>query len=256
MGGQRALEWAVSFPERVPRVVVLAAGARATAEEIALSSLQIRAIQMDPRFRNGDYYDAAPGEGPWRGMSLARGIGQVSYRSEEEFDERFGRGRQADEQPLEGGRYQVESYLEYHGEKLADRFDANTYIVLSRAMNHHDVGRGRGGIQAALGSHHRRRHDRRHLVRLALPAAPPARARGAHPAELRGRGDPVDLGPRRLPHRDRGRQQGDHPRPRRHLARRPTLRLCRQGSRRTFTAQTGELVSRRLLAGLRARGRA
>jgi homoserine O-acetyltransferase/O-succinyltransferase len=150
MGGQRALEWAVSFPERVPRVVVLAAGARATAEEIALSSLQIRAIQMDPRFRDGDYYDAAPGEGPWRGMSLARGIGQVSYRSEEEFDERFGRGRQADEQPLAGGRYQVESYLEYHGEKLADRFDANTYIVLSRAMNHHDVGRGRGGTQAAL----------------------------------------------------------------------------------------------------------
>ena len=151
MGGQRALEWAVSFPERVPRAVILAAGARATAEEIALCSLQIRAIQNDPRFRDGDYYDAEPGDGPWRGMSLARGIGQVSYRSEEEFDERFGRGRQADEEPLAGGRYQVESYLEYHGEKLAERFDANTYVVLSRAMNHHDVGRGRGGIQAALG---------------------------------------------------------------------------------------------------------
>ena len=105
---------------------------------------------MDPRFRGGDYYDAEPGEGPWRGMCLARGIGQVSYRTEEEFDERFGRGRQADEQPLKGGRYAVESYLEYHGEKLAWRFDANTYIVLSRAMNHHDVGRGRGGIAAAL----------------------------------------------------------------------------------------------------------
>lgn len=150
MGGQRALEWAVSFPERVPRAVVLAAGARATAEEIALCSLQIRAIESDPRFRGGNYYDAAPGDGPWRGMSLARGIGQLSYRSEAEFDERFGRGRQADEQPLAGGRYQVESYLDYHGEKLADRFDANTYVVLSRAMNHHDVGRGRGGIQAAL----------------------------------------------------------------------------------------------------------
>jgi homoserine O-acetyltransferase len=150
MGGQRALEWAVSFPARVPHAVIMACGARATAEEIALCSLQIRAIEADPRFNAGDYYDAEPGEGPWRGMCLARGIGQVSYRTEAEFDDRFGRGRQGHEDPLSGGRYAVESYLEYHGEKLAWRFDANTYIVLSRAMNHHDVGRGRGGIPAAL----------------------------------------------------------------------------------------------------------
>jgi homoserine O-acetyltransferase len=150
MGGQRALEWAVAFPELVPRAVVMACGAQATAEEIALCSLQIRAIRADPAFRGGDYYDAAPGDGPWRGMSLARGIGQVSYRSELELDQRFGRGRQGDEQPLEGGRYAIESYLEYHGEKLASRFDANTYITLSQAMNHHDVGRGRGGVRAAL----------------------------------------------------------------------------------------------------------
>jgi homoserine O-acetyltransferase len=150
MGGQRALEWAVSFPHRVPRAVIIACGARATAEEIALCSLQIRAIESDPRFQGGDYYDAELGEGPWRGMSLARGIGQVSYRTEAEFDDRFGRGRQGDEEPLSGGRFAVESYLEYHGEKLAWRFDANTYLVLSRAMNHHDVGHGRGGIAAAL----------------------------------------------------------------------------------------------------------
>jgi homoserine O-acetyltransferase len=150
MGGQRALEWAVSFPEQVPRAVIVACGAQATAEEIALCSLQIRAIESDPAFRKGDYYDAPPGDGPWRGMSLARGIGQVSYRSEIEFDQRFGRGHQGDEQPLEGGRYAIESYLEYHGVKLAQRFDANTYITLSRAMNLHDVGRGRGGIEAAL----------------------------------------------------------------------------------------------------------
>lgn len=150
MGGQRALEWAVSFPDRVPRVVVIACGAQATAEEIALVSLQTRAIRADPLFRGGDYYDAKPGDGPWRGMSLARGIGQVSYRSEIELDQRFGRGRQGDEQPMNGGRYAIESYLEYHGQKLANRFDANTYITLSQAMNHHDVGRGRGGIPAAL----------------------------------------------------------------------------------------------------------
>jgi len=150
MGGQRAVEWAVAFPDRVPRAVLVACGAQATAEEIALGSLQIRAIAEDSRFRGGDYYDAAPGDGPWRGMSLARGIGQVSYRSELEFDAKFGRGRQADEEPLAGGRYQVESYLEYHGQKLAGRFDANSYVVLTRAMNHHDVGRGRGGARVAL----------------------------------------------------------------------------------------------------------
>ena len=150
MGGQRALEWAVSFPDRVRRAVIVACGAQATAEEIALCSLQVRAIRSDPAFRGGDYYDAAPGDGPWHGMSLARGIGQVSYRSEIELDQRFGRGHQGDEQPMDGGRYAIESYLEYHGEKLVARFDANSYLALSQAMNHHDVGRGRGGIPTAL----------------------------------------------------------------------------------------------------------
>jgi homoserine O-acetyltransferase len=150
MGGMRALEWAVGFPDRVARAVVLAVGARATAEQIALCSVQIRAITADPEWRGGDYYDAPPGGGPHRGMSIARGIGQISYRTELEFDERFGRDHQGDERPLEGGRYAVESYLEYQGDKLADRFDANSYVVLSEAMNHHDVGRGRGGVAAAL----------------------------------------------------------------------------------------------------------
>ena len=148
MGGQRALEWAVTDPDRVPHVVLIACGAAATAEQIGLCSLQIRAIEGDPNFRGGDYYDAD--EGPWRGLSLARGIGQVSYRSELELAQRFNRGHQNDEHPFEGGQYTIESYLEYHGEKLARRFDANTYIVLSRVMNHHDVGRGRSGVRAAL----------------------------------------------------------------------------------------------------------
>lgn len=150
MGGMRVLEWAVGLPDRVGHALVIAVGARASAEQIALCSLQIRAIRADPRWRGGDYYGAAPGDGPHRGMSIARGIGQVSYRSEEEFDSRFGRGHQGDEDPLAGGRYAVESYLEYHGEKLARRFDANSYVTLSQAMNHHDVGRGRGGVERAL----------------------------------------------------------------------------------------------------------
>ncbi|HZJ26584.1 MAG TPA: homoserine O-acetyltransferase [Acidimicrobiia bacterium] len=150
MGGMRVLEWCVGFPERVGAAVVIACGAKATAEEIALCSLQIRSIRADPGFRGGDYYDAAPGEGPHAGLSLARGIGTLSYRSEWEFEQRFGRGHQGDEDPLTGGRYAIESYLEYHGDKLTRRFDANSYITLSNAMNFHDVGRGRGGVAAAL----------------------------------------------------------------------------------------------------------
>jgi len=148
MGGQRVIEWAVRHRDRVARAVVIACGAAATAEQIALCSLQIRAIEADPHFNNGDYYDQPVG--PWRGLSIARGIGQVSYRSELELAQRFNRGHQNDEHPFEGGLYTVESYLEYHGEKLAHRFDANSYVVLSRAMNNHDVGRGRGGIADAL----------------------------------------------------------------------------------------------------------
>jgi len=150
MGGMRVLEWAVGFPDRVARAVAISVGAKATAEQIGLCSVQCRAIRADPAWRGGDYYDAAPGDGPHVGLSLARGIGQISYRSELEFDERFGRDHQGDEDPLAGGRYAVESYLEYHGEKLARRFDANSYLTLSEAMNHHDVGRGRGGLTAAL----------------------------------------------------------------------------------------------------------
>jgi homoserine O-acetyltransferase len=150
MGGMRVLEWAVGFPERVGVAAVIACGAKATADEIALCSLQVRAIRGDPSFRGGDYYDAPAGGGPHRGLSIARGIGTVSYRSEWEFEQRFGRGHQGDEDPLAGGRYSVESYLDYQGDKLAQRFDANSYVVLSNAMNHHDLGRGRGGVAAAL----------------------------------------------------------------------------------------------------------
>ena len=115
----------------MPRAVIIACGAAATAEQIALCSLQIRAIEADPHFHGGDYYDLV--EGPWRGMSLARGIGQVSYRSELELQQRFNRGHQNDEHPFEGGQYTIESYLEYHGEKLARRFDANTLHRACRA---------------------------------------------------------------------------------------------------------------------------
>jgi homoserine O-acetyltransferase len=148
MGGMRVLEWAVTYPTRVQRAIVLAVGAASTADEIALSALQVRAIKADAHYYGGDYYDR--GDGPIEGLAIARGLGQITYRSSGEFDRRFGRSTQDGGDALRGGRYSIESYLGYHGEKLAARFDPNSYVVLSEAMNHHDVGRGRGGIAAAL----------------------------------------------------------------------------------------------------------
>ena len=148
MGGMRVLEWCAGHPQRVERALVLAVGAMATAGQIALCSLQIRAITSDPAFAGGDYYDT--GDRPSEGLSLARGIGQYSYRTDLELESRFGRTAQEEEDPRKGGRFAVESYLEYHGGKLARRFDPNSYIVLSEAMNHHDVGRGRNGVARAL----------------------------------------------------------------------------------------------------------
>ena len=148
MGGMRVLEWAVGYPTRVRRAIVLAVGAASTADEIALSSLQIRTIKADPNYFGGDYYER--GDGPREGLAIARGLGQITYRTSGEFETRFGRSVQDEGDALTGGRYAIESYLGYHGEKLAARFDANSYIVLSEAMNHHDVGRGRGGVADAL----------------------------------------------------------------------------------------------------------
>ncbi|MEP6798043.1 MAG: homoserine O-acetyltransferase [Lapillicoccus sp.] len=151
MGGMRALEWAVAHPERVRRLVVLASTAYATADQIAWCQPQILAIRQDPLFRGGDYYGT--GAGPDVGLGIARRIAHVTYRSGLELDERFGRDVQGAEQPLgAGGRYAIESYLDHHAGKLSRRFDANSYVVLSEAMNSHDVGRDRGGVGAALGT--------------------------------------------------------------------------------------------------------
>jgi homoserine O-acetyltransferase len=148
MGGMRAIQWAVDFPSRVERAVVIATGAAASAEQIALCWLQDQAIRLDPDFRGGDYYDAQ--RGPATGLAVARGIGHLSYRSEIELQRRFANNAQDHEAPLRRGRYAVESYLEHHGEKMIRRFDANSYLVLSEAMNHYDLGRGYGGARAAL----------------------------------------------------------------------------------------------------------
>ncbi|HEV8023541.1 MAG TPA: homoserine O-acetyltransferase [Candidatus Nanopelagicales bacterium] len=156
LGGMRVLEWMARYPARVRGGLVLGSTAAVTADQIGTHAAQIEAIRLDPNFQGGDYYDAPPGQGPHRGMGVARRIAHLTYRSETELDLRFGRGPQASEDPYEEpaalarGRFAVESYLDHHADKLARRFDANTYIALTEAMTLFDLGRGRGGVATAL----------------------------------------------------------------------------------------------------------
>ena len=128
MGGMRALEWAVGYPERVGRAIALATCAYATGDQIAWSMPQLAAIRNDPHFAGGDYYD---GPRPLAGMAIARQIAHTTYRSALELDSRFGRAPRGDEDPLGGGRFAVQSYLEHHGDKLGRRFDPNSHLVLT-----------------------------------------------------------------------------------------------------------------------------
>jgi homoserine O-acetyltransferase len=181
MGGYRALEWAVGTPDRVAALALVATTAAASADQLAVQSTQLLAITGDPAWRGGDYHSAAPGEGPHVGLGLARRIAHVTYRTGAELETRFGNDAQTGEDPLAGGRYAVQSYLDHHAHKLARRFDAGTYVSLTDAMNHHDVGRGPrwGRRRAAAGERPHRR--RRHRQRPALPGRAAGPARGRHP---------------------------------------------------------------------------
>ncbi len=153
MGGARALEYAVQFPEEVANLVVMASTGQSSAEQIALAQVQTQAIRLDPHFAGGDYYlnQARPDAG----LGLARRLAHISYRSEAELETRFGRRAQDGEVPdgrFHGarGRYQVESYLDHQANKLVNRFDANSYLVLTEALMSHDVARGHESYEAAL----------------------------------------------------------------------------------------------------------
>lgn len=147
MGGMRALEWATTYPGRVRRCLALATSAIASADQIGWATPQLYAIRGDAGFAGGDYY---PGPGPRNGLEVARQIAHATYRSASDFDDRFGAAPQLGEEPSVGGRYAVQSYLQHHGRKLVRRFDANSYLLLTESMNSHDLGRGRGGVEAAL----------------------------------------------------------------------------------------------------------
>lgn len=151
MGGMQVLEWAIMFPDAMEKVAVLAAPAFSNADQIALNSVQIEAVKADPAFNQGDYYDAPAGAGPYRGLALARRMALLNYRSPEELNIRFARAWQSKVNPFgDGGRFAVESYLDFHGNKFTRRFDANSYLTLVEAMNSHDIARGRGSIKKAI----------------------------------------------------------------------------------------------------------
>ncbi|MFT6290933.1 MAG: homoserine O-acetyltransferase [Ilumatobacter sp.] len=154
MGGMQALEWAVMYPRRVRSLVAIATCMQATAQQIAWGGIGRQAIRLDPKWNGGDYYGAAVGEGPATGLGIARQIAQVTFRSDNVFTDRFGRdfsGR-AENGAVLGmwQQYEVERYLEHHGNKIVRRFDANSYLSIGKAMDLHDVARGRGSLEQAM----------------------------------------------------------------------------------------------------------
>lgn len=156
MGGMQALEWAITYPDRVGALVPIATSMQATAQQIAWGAIGRRAIALDPHWRGGDYYEAVDrGEpGPDEGLAIARMVAQVTFRSDNVFTHRFGRdladrSRFGDTFGL-WQQFEVERYLEHHGGKLVRRFDANSYLLIGKAMDLHDVARGRGGLHTAM----------------------------------------------------------------------------------------------------------
>lgn len=141
IGGMQALQWALDFPDRVKHCIAIGT-CPLSAMGLALNHLQRRVIQLDPEFNGGDY---APGVQPSKGLGLARAIAMCSYKSAELFDERYARKPNRNgEDPLRwlDHRYDVAGYLDYQGEKFVARFDANSYLVISKMMDTFDLGRG------------------------------------------------------------------------------------------------------------------
>jgi homoserine O-acetyltransferase len=137
MGGMQALEWATSHPDRVASAIPIATTARHSAQQIAFNEVGRQAIMADPDWNNGNYYG---GRLPGRGLAVARMVGHITYMSDESMREKFGRKLRTPDQ------FEVESYLKYRGYKFVDRFDANSYIYITRAMDTFDLTH-RGALQ-------------------------------------------------------------------------------------------------------------
>ncbi len=137
LGGMQALQWTLDFPDRVRHALVIAAAAKLTAQNIAFNDVARQAIITDPDFHGGDYY--SHNTVPRRGLRLARMLGHITYLSDHSMAERF--GRELRNGPLGFGfdvEFEIESYLRYQGDKFADQFDANTYLLMTKALDYFD----------------------------------------------------------------------------------------------------------------------
>jgi homoserine O-acetyltransferase len=145
IGGQQALEMALAFPERVERVVVLAAASRLSAQGVAFNAVARYCILNDPNFDGGDYYGRD--KGPDAGLAAARMLAHITYLSDEGMHEKFGRRlqRNGDQKAGFGIEFAVESYLDYQGRAFVERFDANSYLYITRAMDYYDAAAAWGG---------------------------------------------------------------------------------------------------------------
>ncbi|MGQ0637059.1 MAG: homoserine O-acetyltransferase MetX [Planctomycetaceae bacterium] len=153
LGGMQVLEWAARFPAQVRAAVCLAAAARLSAQGIAFNCVGRRAIVTDPNFNHGDYYDQPTG--PTHGLGLARMVAHITYLSEASIEKKFGRKLQHGDhfayELMREAEFQVESYLHYQGSRFVERFDANSYLYLTRAMDYFDLTEGYGSLEQALG---------------------------------------------------------------------------------------------------------
>ena len=158
MGGMQALQWAVDYPEMVRAVVPIATTARHSAQQIAFNEVGRQSIMADPDWCAGDYYDKKP---PARGLAIARMVGHITYMSDESMREKFGRRlREKDKFGFDFSvDFEVESYLRYRGSQFVNRFDANSYLYITKAEDYFDLTNGTGSLQGAF-----RDSDTRFLV--------------------------------------------------------------------------------------------
>ncbi len=145
MGGMQAITWAATYPTRVASAVVIASTARHSAQNIAFHEVGRQAIMADPNWRGGDYY--VDGKGPDAGLAVARMAAHITYLSEQGLTEKFGRRLQNRDAKTFGfdADFQVESYLRHQGLSFTDRFDANSYLYITRAMDYFDLAEEHGG---------------------------------------------------------------------------------------------------------------
>ena len=144
LGGMQALSWAIQYPQRIGHCVAIATTPKLSAQNIAFNDVARTAIQSDPDFHGGDYY--ARGVIPRRGLSVARMIGHITYLSGDDMTERFGRSLRTEDYAFGyGAEFEVESYLRYQGDKFSEYFDANTYLLITRALDYFDPARAFDG---------------------------------------------------------------------------------------------------------------